>query len=158
MLDINVPLFLVHTATFLAAMWLINMLFIKPLIAAMNGRRDKAEADLDGAAKEREEAEKLRVRLEKEFKDSRAKIKKEMAEATSVGEELRKELRAKAKAEADALLEKARAEIGEEKDKAVKALRGEAAGLAVAIAEKLIEAEVDEAKHKQLIDKMVGKV
>jgi F-type H+-transporting ATPase subunit b len=158
MLDINVPLFLIHTTTFLAAMCLIWVLFLKPLLEAMNRREATAKADLDGAAKELQEAEKLRAKLEQEFKDSRAKIKKEMDKAVGAGEDLRKQLRAKAQSEAEALLKTARAEITEEKDKAVKALRGEAAGLAVAIAEKLLDAEVDEAKHKQLIDKMVGKV
>ncbi len=158
MLDINVPLLLVHTATFLVAMVLIWFLFLKPLLAAMNRRVETVRSDLTGAEQERQQAEKLRAKLEKEFRDSRAEMKKELEKAVGEGEEQRKAIREQAQVEAEALLEKARLEIGEEKKKAIQELRGAAAELAVAIAEKLIAAEVDAEKHKQLIDKMIEKV
>ena len=125
-----------------------------------SGERERAEAN-DAETQKRAD-------LQAEVKDLRNELqlatdalgseRDKQGGMQQVAEDLRKELQAKAKTEAEALLENARAEIGEEKDKAVKALRGEAAGLAVAIAEKLLDAEVDEAKHKQLIDKMVGKI
>lgn len=158
MLDINVPLLLVHTTTFLVAMVLIWFLFLKPLLAAMNKRVETVRSDLDGAEQERQQAEELRAKLEKEFRDSRDKIKKELEKAAGEGEEQRKAIREKAQAEAEALLEKARLEIGEEKEKAIQELRGTAGELAVAIAEKLIVAEVDAEKHKQLIDEMISKM
>ena len=158
MLDINVPLLLIHAATFLAAMALIWFLFLKPLLEAMNRRQTTVRSDLDEARKAREEAEKLQAKLDKELRDSREKIRKELDKAASEGEETRRKLKEQATAEAEVVLEKARAEIKEEMAKAKKALRGESAALAVAIAEKLLEAEVDAAKHKKLIDQMIEKV
>ena len=158
MLDINPKLLLVHTATFLVAMVLIWQLFLKPLLAAMNKRSETARSDLDEARKAREEAEKLQVKLDKEFVAAREKMKKELEKAASEGEAARKAAREKAQAEAETMLEKARQEIADETDKARKVLRGEAAELAVAITERLLEAEVDAKKHKKIIDEMVGKV
>ena len=158
MLDIKVPLLLIHGATFLAAMVLIWFLFLKPLLAAMNRRQEGVRNDLDEAKKAREEAEKLSAKLEKELGESRERIKKDLEKARGESEEERKRIKEKAAAEAQELLDKARVEIQAEKEKAVGELRGESAKLAVEIAEKLIAAEVDAKKHKKLIDDMVGKV
>ncbi len=158
MLDINIPLLLIHTTTFLAAMVLIWFLFLKPLLEAMNRRQETVRSDLDEARKAREEAEKIQARLNAELAANRERISKMLEQAAGEGEEVRRKLKEQATSEAEEVLEKARAEIKEEMAKAKRALRGEAAGLAVAIAEKLFEAEVDAAKHKKLIDRMISKV
>ena len=63
----------------------------------------------------------------------------------------RETLLAKARQEYDQLLERARLEIGAEKEKAIVALRREAVDLSIAAASKLLEAQLDSETNRKLV-------
>ena len=62
----------------------------------------------------------------------------------------RDELIAKAGAEAAAILERAKAEIGQEQAKALEQLRTEVASLSVAVAEKLLARSISEVNQDKI--------
>jgi F-type H+-transporting ATPase subunit b len=61
----------------------------------------------------------------------------------------------KANAEASALLQRAQEEIQRQKEKSIQELRDTVASLSVRIASKVIEKEVNEATHRQLVDTLI---
>jgi F-type H+-transporting ATPase subunit b len=70
-------------------------------------------------------------------------------------EDLRKELEAKAREQAEGLVAKARAEIQQERAKAVEDLREQVADLAVMAAERIIGESLDAKKHRELIERTI---
>jgi F-type H+-transporting ATPase subunit b len=76
-------------------------------------------------------------------------------ESRVLSEKVRKEMVDKANAEAAALLQRAQEEINRQKEKGVQELKDTVAGLSVQIASRVIEREVNEATHRQLVDKLI---
>jgi F-type H+-transporting ATPase subunit b len=65
---------------------------------------------------------------------------------------------AKARADAEALIERARNEIGGERDRAIQDLRSEVSSLVVAATQRLLGETIDAKAHQRLIDEALTKV
>src|SRR3981081_2032362 len=98
-----------------------------------------AEARQRAVAEQLKEAEQARAAAEERLKEAEAKLTDARKTAQAVldaakksGEQLRLELRQKAEEESKRTIEAARKEIEAERDQAVRAVRSEVAGLAVA--------------------------
>jgi len=124
-----------------------------------------AEARQRAIAEQLKEAEEARAAAEERLKEAEAKLNDARKTAQAVldaakesGEQLRLELRQKAEEESKRTIEAARKEIEAERDQAVRAVRSEVAALVVAATEKVIGETLDDAKHRQLIDKAIAEV
>ena len=69
-----------------------------------------------------------------------------------------KKVIAERKAKADSLKQKAEADIAQERKKAVNEAKDEIGGMAMEIASKVVEREIKEADHKDLIDEFIKNV
>ena len=69
-----------------------------------------------------------------------------------------KEILDAARADADAMREKARADIALERRKAVNEIKDDISGIAIDIASKVTEKEIDEKKHTALIEDFIRKI
>ncbi len=76
-------------------------------------------------------------------------------QAVTRGQNREEEILQKANAEADAIREKARTDIAMEKKKALNEAKDEISGLAMTIAEKVVERELNEQDQSQLIDRFL---
>jgi len=124
-----------------------------------------AEARQQAVAQQLKEAEQARAEAEQRLKEAGAKLEDARKTAQSVidaatksGEQLRQELKQKADEESKRTIEAARKEIEAERERAVQSVRSEVANLVVAATEKVIGETLDDAKHKQLIDRAIAEV
>ena len=69
-----------------------------------------------------------------------------------------REILAEANAQADAIREKAQADIAQERKKAVNELKNDLSGIAIDIAEKVTEKEISEKDHEALIEDFIRKM
>ena len=84
-----------------------------------------------------------------------------MEEARRLGENVRRDVVEKAQSEASAQILRAQEEITRQKEKGLQELKDTVAGLSVQIASRVIEKEIDEATHHQLVENLIrdlGKV
>ena len=81
-----------------------------------------------------------------------------MDRAQKLGEELREELRQKGREEQEAMLVRARAELAQERERAVSELLGQVADLVLATTTKILEEELDQTRQRRLIDKALREV
>ena len=106
-----------------------------------------------------EEAKKDRAAAEKEYQERLAEARREgqalLDRIAKQGEDLRKQLETKARTQADGLIAKARAEIQQERDKAVQDLRAQVADLALLAAGRIIGESLDAKKHRELIERAI---
>ncbi|MFT6942090.1 MAG: F-type H+-transporting ATPase subunit b [Nitriliruptoraceae bacterium] len=79
-------------------------------------------------------------------------------EAKQTAEQLRRDIVAKAEAEAAAVKARAQADVASERDRLLGELRGEVGQLSVALASKIVEKELDAAAHQGLVDEYIAQL
>lgn len=100
--------------------------------------------------------------MEQEYQQHLQSIRDErdtlLREATARAQKREEEIVGEARAEAAALRAAAEADIAQERKKAVNDLKNEIGGIAVDIAGKVVEREINETDHKALIDEFIRNV
>ena len=121
--------------------------------------REKAITDaIESAKKERADAERLLAEQKTAIADARREAAEMMRRNKDEVDKFREELLAKSRVEAAELLNQAHRQITDEKNKALAEVRGLAVDLALQAASKLIQLNVDDAKHKQLVGEFLEKM
>ena len=138
--------------TFLALVAILKFAAWGPLLRAVEERKSKLKADLEGAEKAHAEAQRIQKELESQLAGIQAKSKDLLASATKDAEALRARLKADAEADAQAIREKTSADLAAEKNALVAQLRKEVVSLSVLAAEKLMRKSVDEGVQKTVLD------
>lgn len=127
-----------------------------PILKAVEEREKAIGNAVESAKRERAEAEKLLAEQKTAVAAARQEAADMMRKNQADMEKFREELMGKARSEAEALKVDARRAIEEERNKAIVELKAQSVGLAVQIAEKLLEEKLDAAKHQALAEKFVA--
>ena len=134
---------------------LLKHFLFKPVQNILNARQaeiDKSYADAETA---QTRAEELRDEYEKRISDAKAEAADIAKAASRKAQAHYDEVVGTAKADAARLREKAEAQIEQEKKKAMNELKDEISGIAVEIASKDVEREIDEKDHEELISEFI---
>ncbi|MCG3137147.1 MAG: ATP synthase subunit b [Phycisphaerae bacterium] len=126
--------------------------FVWPaVLTGLQRREEFIRNSLQTAKQEREEAEKLLKQYQEQIAGARQQATAIVDEGRRDAEVLRHKIQAEAKTDADAMLERARREIGIARDTAVKDLYTLSGKLATDLAGRIIQKEIDPATHERLI-------
>lgn len=163
--QVNLPLVTIDPGTIVFT--LINTLIIvilfriflfKPVGKILDKRNEMAAAEIAEAKRAKESA----AKTEQEYLEKLAKAKEEAAEimkqATARAQKREEEIVGEARAEAASIRAAAEADIAQERKKAVNDLKNEIGGMAVEIAGKVVEREINESDHQALIDEFIRNV
>ena len=123
-----------------------------PLLKAIRDRQARIASDLEAAALTRQEAEALRRDLEQQLKEVRVRAEMAMARALRDAEEESQQFLQRARQETRRLSQEAETEIGAERERAILAVKGQAASLAVAVAEKVLGEGLTPEQNQKLFD------
>lgn len=152
------PLFTVNLGTtvwttlvFFALLGILWRFAWGPILAAVDAREKAIQGALDEAARRNGEATRLLAEQRQQMAEARRHAGEFLAEGKSAGERLRKDIEEKARSEAQAILERARQDIGRERDAALDMLRRESVDLALAAASRLIVEKMDPVKDRQFV-------
>ena len=139
-------------------MYLIKRFLFKPINAMLDKRKAMADAEIQQARREKNEAMTLKSSYENSLTQANA-------EANSILQNAQKDAAARSEAiindaqsQAANLKAKAEADILQEKKKAVNDIKNEIGGIAMEIAGKVVEREINEEDHKKLIDEFIENV
>jgi len=141
--------------TFVVMMALLAKLAFKPMAEALERRGAAIKAQLEEAERSRAAAKKLMEEYQQQLAAARAEAGKIIEEARALSEKVRQELVEQANAESAAMIQRAQEEIARQKEKGLQELKETVASLSVQIAAQVIEKEVNEATHRQLVDKLI---
>jgi F-type H+-transporting ATPase subunit b len=122
---------------------------------ALDERATTIRESLEKAEETRMTAERLLEEYKVQMAEARQEANKVITESRRVGEQMKEEIVAKAHSEAEAMIEKARISIEQEKKAAVAELQGSVATLSVSIAGKIIGEKLDPASHATLITRSI---
>ena len=139
-------------------MFLIKKSLFKPIREVLEKRKAKADAEISDAVKAKEEALAMKAEYEQNMLEARDKANAILADATKTASAKSDEILKEASANAVAIKAKAEKDIEQEKRKAVNELKEEIGGMAMEIAGKVIEREINEEDHNKLINEFIEKV
>ena len=135
---------------------------LSALIAKVYVLREEYTLALDTMYADADAAKQKAADLEKEYADHLQSIKDErdamLREATARAQKREEEIVGEARAEAASIRAAAEADIAQERKKAVNDLKNEIGGMAVEIAGKVVEREINESDHQALIDEFIRNV
>ena len=129
-----------------------------PILSAVEAREQGIQSALDEAANRNEEAAKLLAEHKEQLADARRQASELIAEGKTAGEGVRRDIEEKARAEAQAIVERARSEIERERDQAIQALRKESVDLALAAASRLMQEKLDQDRDRQLVERYLSEL
>jgi len=156
LVEVNPGLVIWTLVTFIVVIIVLGRVAWKPILGLIE-EREKAIADaIDSAKRERAEAEKLLAEQKSAIADARRDASEMMKKNRDEVEKFRADLMAKSKQEADSLLSSARRQIEDEKVKALAEVRAQAVDLVINATAKLLSQNLDEAKHRQLVNEYIA--
>ena len=137
---------------------IFKKLLLNPVKKVIAERKAKADSQIADAQKLRTEAEAMKAEYEQNLQNARTEANQIVAAAQKTATARSEELLGAARAQAAALKQKAEADIAQERKKAVNEVKDEIGGMAMEIASKVVEREIREADHKDLIDEFIKNV
>jgi F-type H+-transporting ATPase subunit b len=122
-----------------------------PLSKALHDREHRNEEALAATERARAEAERLLAENRREMEQAQQRVQAMLDEARRTAQASADEIRRTAQAEAEATKQRALQEIGTARDQALTELWAQAANLAVNVAGKVLQRELNEDDHRRLI-------
>ena len=147
--------FLAQICNLMIQMLIFKKFLLNPVKKVIADRKAKADSEIADAKKLREEAEAMKAEYEQNLQNARAEANQIVTSAQKTATARGEEIVGEARAQAAALKQKAEADIAQERTKAVK---DEIGGIAMEIASKVVECEIREEDHRDLIDEFIKNV
>lgn len=136
---------------------LICMKYVWPLItAAMEERKKKIADGLAAADRASKDLELAQEKATKTLREAKAEAATILESANKRAAQIVDEAKEQARTEGDRIKAAAQAEVEQEVNRAKEHLRSQVSVLAFAGAEKVLESSVDQAAHKDMIDKLAA--
>ena len=136
--------------------WILKTQAFPAILKSVEDREKALSDAIEGAKRDREEAAKLLAEHKAQIEGARNEAQKLIADGRAVAEKMRADLLEKTRTDQQELLERARRDIGAERDKAIAELRREAVDLAIAGAGKVIEENLDNDKNRKLVEQFLS--
>ena len=150
--------FLAQICNLMIQMVIFKKFLLKPIKQVIADRKAKADSEIADAQKLRTEAEAMKAEYEQNLQNARTEANQIVAAAQKTATARSEEIVGEARAQAAALKQKAEADIAQERKKAVNEVKDEIGGIAMEIASKVVEREISEKDHKDLIDEFIKNV
>ncbi|MCX8052372.1 MAG: F0F1 ATP synthase subunit B [Armatimonadetes bacterium] len=154
-LNIDPRVLIVQILGFLVLLVIFRRFLFKPIAGILEARQNEVEARYRDAEAQQAAAEELKAEYQQHLARTDEEMRAKITEALKEGQAMRDEIIADSRAKAEDILAKAEMEILREKQKALVELKSAVANLVVDAAGKLIEKELDDAKHRELIGKFI---
>lgn len=145
------------TLSFLVVLFILAKFAWKPILNGLKEREATIADALNEAKKAREENAHMMAKNEELMRQAREERELLLKEARDIRDKEIAEAKSKAKAEADALLARARTDIQNEKNAAITEMKNQVAELSILVAERILKEKLDSSAAQQsLVDKVIA--
>lgn len=141
------------TIFFVARKYLFN-----PVMKIIQERQQEIDDMYTDAGQAKEKAQQLQSEYETKLADARQTGERLVKEAVARGQVREEEILRHANAQADAIRQKAQADIAREKKKAIDDAKDEIAGLAMDIAGKVVGKSLNQGEQSALVDQFIDEL
>lgn len=143
---------------FLIVFGLLAKFAWKPILAALKQREDFIRDSIEGAKRERAEAERLLMQYTERIEKARVEATAIVEEGKRDAEATRRRIHDDARKEAEEMIARARREIGIARDDAVHALADRTLDLATLLAGKIMAKQLNAEDHRALLEESIAEM
>lgn len=147
-----------QSIAFLVFIWFCWKFIWPFLIGAMRERQETIANGLENAAKAERDLREAQTRAEEALSEARAEARDIVEDARGQAAQMIENAKADADAERERILAAAQADAAQEVNRAKETLRAQVADLAVAGAEKILEASIDRDRHDALLRRLAAEL
>jgi F-type H+-transporting ATPase subunit b len=151
-LGINLPLLVVFIINFVILFGLLGLVLYKPAMKMLDERSEKIKESMEQAEATKEEYARAEEEVKKLINKAREDGQALVNQAAQIGERVKEEAKEGARKEAQAIVDRTRAELDEERDRIIDDLRREFVDISISAAEKVIKETLDKERHRRLIE------
>lgn len=153
------PLTLIATiCNLFVQMFIVKKFFLDKILAVLDQRREAADKQINDAQAARQEALDIKKTYEQNMLQASQQASEILASAQKSAAERSEKIIGQAQQQAAQIKNKASADIAMEKKKAINEAKDEISGLAMAIASKVVERELDQKDQSGLIDRFINEL
>ncbi len=157
-LGINGGLLIVHTLNFLLVAAILTVLLWRPALNMLDARSEKIKRGLEDAALAAKARQNAEADVAKILADARAEANKMIEEARNRADEVAKTITAEARAEAEKIRSDAQAEAVTLRNAELASLRDRVVDISVAMAGRILNANIDAKKQAELVSNFFSNV
>jgi F-type H+-transporting ATPase subunit b len=138
--------------TFLVLLWFLKKIAWKPLLRALEARKETIQKSMEAAQQAKQELERLNRESAQILRNAHAEAELIISKSRSEAEKLREELKQKARMDSEAILREAQGRIEMETGRALRQVRSEIVDLSIEIASKLLQRNLSKEDNRELIE------
>ncbi len=150
-LGIHFPSLAIYLVNFVLVLVLLYLFAYKPILKLMDERAERIRESLEAADLARQEAASSQEAIQEQITEARREGQRIMDQTRETADRFRTEEMDKARQEAEAFVERAKADIARERDTALQEVRASFGDLAITAAERVIRSSLDRTAHESLI-------
>ena len=139
-------------------LFIFKKFFWDKVMKVIDQRREAADQEIAQAKSSRSEADAMKAAYEQDMKEARDKADEIVMSAQKAATARSEEIISQARTTAAQIKEKASADIAMEKKKAINDAKDEISGLAMAIAGKVVERELNSEDHSEMINRFISEL
>jgi F-type H+-transporting ATPase subunit b len=158
LVQLDPGLFIWTILTFLILFGALAKYAWKPLLKALENRENMIRSSIADAEKAQQELETINQQSDNVLAKARAESQAILVDGKVAAEKVKEDTLNQAKEKATAIIESAEKQIQVEKDKAISEIKGEVANLAIQVAEKLIQKNLNRDDNQSLIDESLQNI
>lgn len=155
-LGLNLPQLIAQVVNFFILLFVLRLVAYKPILKMLDERKQKIAEGLNAAEIARAEAASAQANIQAQLDTARKEGQEIVANAQTIATRIQADAREQSNKDREAALERARAEIQMERDRAISDLRGEFADITVKAAEKVINQSLDRQAHQRVIEETLA--
>jgi F-type H+-transporting ATPase subunit b len=156
-MNLNATLIL-QSIAMMIFVWFCMKFIWPPLLKAMDERRERIAEGLAASDRAEKALEEAKVQVDGQLREARDKAHEIVEQANQRHAQILDQAKDDAHAEKQRSVSAGEAEIVQAANQAREELRAAVAALAVKGASKILEKEVDEKTHRQLLDKLISEI
>lgn len=130
----------------------------KPILQSLDEREARIRRAVEEAEKTRDEYEKIEEARKRVISEAQEKAKEIVEQSRKAAINAAKVIEQKTKEQADIVLENAQREIKHEQEKAIASLREESAKVAIALAAKILDENLDNERNQRLVNRLIKEI
>lgn len=156
--DVSAPMMLLTWLTFLVLAFILSRIAWKPILKALDIREKTIKRALENAEKTRLETAAAEERNRQSLQAALVEARRIVEDARRAAQDHARQIHERAEQEAQTLVDEARREIHSSVESARLVLRCETAGLALELAAKVTERNMDTDRNRELVRALVGEL
>ena len=157
-ISVNLWNILISLLNLVVLFWLVKKFLFKPVKKMLAERQADIDHQYAAAAEAQRVADESRDAWENKLSTADAEAQRMIRDAADTAKHRAAEIVRRADEQADGIVRRAEAEAELERKRAEDGIKREIVGVSTAIAEKMLEREVNEKDHRALIDEFIDKI